>query len=115
MRSDDLIHHALRFIDSHFTESTLTPAEVASAMGISLRHLHRIFSSTGCTLGDYVRARRLEQCRDDLLNPRLQERSITEIAFGRGFSDAAHFSHSFRKQFGISPRSFRAQSAGTVQ
>jgi|SRR5579862_399347 len=113
--SADLIHRILHFVDCHIAESTLTPSEVASAMGISLRHLHRIFSSTGGTIGDYVRARRLEQCREDLLNPRLQERSITEIAFGWGFSDAAHFSHSFRKQFGISPRSLRARSAESVQ
>ena len=114
-RAGNLIGRIVRFINCHIAESTLGPSEVAAAMGISLRHLHRIFSSTGTTMGDYVRARRLEQCREDLLNPRLQERSITEIAFGWGFSDAAHFSHSFRKHFGISPRSLRAQSAESVQ
>ena len=114
-RGGELAERILRFIDCHIAESTLSPPEVAAAMGISLRHLHRIFSSTGITMGDYVRARRLEQCREDLLNPRLEERSITEIAFGWGFSDAAHFSHSFRKQFGVSPRSFRTKSAEAVQ
>lgn len=114
-RCGELAERILRFIDGHIAESTLSPSEVAAAMGISLRHLHRIFSSTGTTMGDYVRARRLEQCREDLLNPRFHERSITDIAFGWGFSDAAHFSHSFRKQFGVSPRSFRTKSADAVQ
>ena len=41
---------------------------------------------------------------------RLQEKTITEIAFFRGFSDAAHFSHAFKKEFGVSPRAFRAQT-----
>lgn len=100
-----------RFIDAHISEPTLGPGEIASAVGISVRHLHRLFSMTGGpTLGDYIRARRLEQCRYDLANPRLWEKKITEIAFFWGFSDSAHFSHSFRRQFGVSPRVFRAQS-----
>lgn len=96
------------FIDAHISEPTLGPTEVASAMGISVRHLHRLFSATGKTVGDYIRARRLEQCRSDLTNSRFRGKTITEIAFFWGFSDAAHFSHSFRKQFGVSPRAFRA-------
>jgi AraC-like DNA-binding protein len=101
----------LRFIDAHLGEQTLSPSVIAAEIGISVRHLHRIFSVTGCTVGDYIRVLRLDQCRKDLADARLLDRSITEIAFARGFSDAAHFSHSFRKQFGISARTFRAQSA----
>lgn len=109
--NSELSGRILQFIDAHLAETTLSPVEVASAMGISVRHLHRLFSATGNTLGEYVRSRRLQQCRLDLMHPRFRERTITEIAFYWGFSDAAHFSHSFRKQFGISPRAFRARSA----
>jgi AraC family transcriptional activator of tynA and feaB len=99
-----------RFIDAHISEPTLGPEEIASAIGISVRHLHRLFSVSGSTLGDCIRSRRLEHCRSDLANPRWRERTITEIAFSWGFNDSAHFSHAFRKQFGISPRAFRAQT-----
>ena len=98
-----------QFVDSHISEPTLGPSEVASALGISVRHVHRIFSASGMTIGDYIRLRRLEQCRDDLANPRFEQKTITEIAFCRGFSDAAHFSHLFRKKYGVSARRFRAQ------
>ena len=101
----------LRFIDAHLGEQALNPTAIAEAMGISVRHLHRVFSMTDCTVGDYIRVLRLDQCRKDLADPRLQRRSITEIAFARGFCDAAHFSHSFRMRFGISARSFRGQFA----
>jgi len=107
----ELSSRIFRFINAHISEPTLGPCEVASAVGISVRHLHRVFSGTGNTFCDYVRARRLEQCRDDLANPRFLGNTITEIAFDRGFSDAAHFSHSFRKRFGMSARAFRAQAA----
>jgi AraC family transcriptional activator of tynA and feaB len=96
------------FIETHLTESSMGPAEIASAVGISVRHLHRMFSLRGHTVGDWIRWRRLQQCRHDLADPRLRERSITEIAFFWGFSDSAHFSRCFRKQFGICPRRFRS-------
>jgi AraC family transcriptional activator of tynA and feaB len=105
-----------RYIDAHLADPSLTPNQIALAMEISLRHLHRVFSATGSTMGDYVRARRLEQCRKDMLNPQLRRKTITEIAFCWGFSDAAHFSHSFRKRFGVSAREYRAaqlQTAGS--
>lgn len=101
-----------QFIDMHLSEASIGPTEIASALGISVRHLHRLFSATGNSVGDYIRGRRLEECRDDLANPRLRGKTITEIAFFWGFSDSAHFSRSFAKQYGASPRDFRAQAAG---
>ena len=104
------------FIDANIAEATLKPSQIAGAMGISLRHLHRVFSVTGTSVGDYIRTQRLEQCRKDLADPQLRDKSITDIAFSRGFCDAAHFSHAFRKQYGISARSLRAGAGkgGTV-
>jgi len=98
-----------RFIEDHLSDPGLRPAEIAEAADISIRHLHRLFSCSGCTLGGRIRQRRLEQCRNDLANPSLTRKTITEIAFSWGFSDSAHFSRSFRRQFGICPRTFRAQ------
>lgn len=103
----DLQARILHYVDSHLADPGLTPSEVASVMGISPRHLHRVFSATGSSLGEYVRLRRLERCREDLMNPHLANRSITEIAFFWGFSDAAHFSHAFHRHYGIAPRALR--------
>jgi AraC family transcriptional activator of tynA and feaB len=99
-----------RFIDEHLSDPALDPAKVAAAVNISVRHLHRLFLDTGGTLGDCIRILRLEQCRNDLAQPHLRSRTITEIAYFWGFSDSAHFSRSFRKQFGVCPRVFRAQT-----
>jgi AraC family transcriptional regulator, positive regulator of tynA and feaB len=97
-----------RFIETHLAEPSLSPSQIAAAIGVSVRHLHRIFLSKGHTVAEWIRERRLERCRNDLLNPRLSERNITEIAFFWGFSDSAHFSKSFKKEFGLSPRAFRS-------
>jgi AraC-like DNA-binding protein len=98
------------FIETHLTEPAMGPTEIASAVGISVRHLHRLFSFRGHTVGDWIRWRRLQQCRHDLADPRLRERTITEIAFFWGFSDSAHFSRCFSRQFGICPRRFRSNA-----
>jgi AraC family transcriptional regulator, positive regulator of tynA and feaB len=109
-RTSDPQSRIQRFIDDHLSDPALAPAAIAVAVDISVRHLHRLFANAGRTLGACIRARRLERCRNDLANPRLCSKTITEIAFSWGFSDSAHFSRSFRQQFGISPRLFRAQT-----
>jgi AraC family transcriptional activator of tynA and feaB len=96
------------FIEAHLAEPSLNPSQIADAIGVSVRHLHRIFLSKGHTVAEWIRERRLERCRIDLVNPRLSERNITDIAFFWGFSDSAHFSKSFKKEFGLSPRAFRS-------
>jgi len=109
-RSPELRPRIQRFIDDHLSDPALGPSKIAAGVDISVRHLHRLFSNASGKLGDCIRARRLEQCRNDLANPRFRSKTITEIAFSWGFSDSAHFSRSFRKQFGMSPRIFRAQT-----
>jgi AraC family transcriptional regulator, positive regulator of tynA and feaB len=96
------------FIETHLPDPELGPLTIASALGISVRHVHRLFAVKGQSVGDWIRMRRLDQCRRNFADSRFQEKTITEIAFFWGFSDSAHFSRSFKKQFGIGPRSFRA-------
>jgi AraC family transcriptional activator of tynA and feaB len=110
--SDRILTCIETFIEGHLAESALGPVEVAAAVGISVRHAHRLFAKKGCTMGDWIRQRRLERCRADLASPRLRGHTITDIAFGWGFSESAHFSRSFKQQFGICPRTFRSQVWG---
>ncbi|HET7441179.1 MAG TPA: helix-turn-helix domain-containing protein, partial [Terriglobales bacterium] len=106
----ELTSRILNFIETHLPEPTLDPQRIASAAGISVRHLHRVFAMQGRTVAEWIRQRRLEQCQRDLTDIRLRDRTITDIAFFWGFSDSAHFSRSFRKQFGIAPHAFRASA-----
>jgi AraC-like DNA-binding protein len=98
------------YIDAHLSETTLSPKEIARALDISVRHVHRIFSRQGSTVSDLIRQQRLQHCRIDLADPRLRAKSITEIGFFWGFNDSAHFSRVFKQQFGICPRTFRVRA-----
>jgi AraC family transcriptional activator of tynA and feaB len=108
--SDLLRGRIAAYIESHLPETDLGPVKIASAMGISVRHVHRVFSSKGCSVADWIRGRRLRQCQSDLSDPHLRRKSITEIAFFWGFNDSAHFSRSFKEKFGICPRIFRTHA-----
>ena len=106
----DPFTRVMKYIQNHLTENSLCPMEIALAAGISVRHLHRLFSYHGSTVADWIRTQRLKNCWKDLADPYSRERSITEIAFFWGFNDSAHFSHSFKKEFGVSARSLRSQA-----
>jgi AraC-like DNA-binding protein len=95
------------FIQDNLADPELGPAAIAEAVGISVRHLHRLFSARGRRVSDWIREQRLERCSADFVDRRFSAKSITEIAFSWGFSDSAHFSRCFKLRFGVSPREFR--------
>jgi AraC-like DNA-binding protein len=96
------------YIAQHLENPALSPLTIARAQGVSVRHLHRLFKAGGVSLGDWIRQRRLAHCAADLADAAYDGQSLTEIAFRWGFSDSAHFSRSFRAQYGVAPRDYRA-------
>ncbi|MEE6389218.1 helix-turn-helix domain-containing protein [Microbacterium paraoxydans] len=95
-------------IDRNLASTDLGPASIAAAHFISTRHLHGLFQEQGATVSTWIRTRRLEQCRRDLLDPMLADRPVAAIAARWGFVDAAHFSRAFKTAFGVSPSEYRA-------
>ncbi|WP_447775576.1 AraC-like ligand-binding domain-containing protein [Variovorax boronicumulans] len=98
-------------IDEQLADPTLSVGTLAAQLGMSVSHIHRVFKSEPLTPSQYIWERRLDACSRDLLEPRLAGRPVGEIAYGRGFNDAAHFSRAFRERFGCSPREWRRQRA----
>jgi AraC-like DNA-binding protein len=93
-----------RYIERHLLGGTVTPAAIASAHWVSIRTVNRVFSATGQTVGEVVRARRLARAREDLTDSDL---SVSVIAHRWGFSDTSHFSRSFKAHYGSSPTDYR--------
>lgn len=96
-----------RRIDEQLGDPALSVSSLAAQLGLSASQVHRVFGSEPLTPAQYIWERRLEACSRDLREPRLAGRTVSEIAFGRGFNDAAHFSRVFRERFGCSPREWR--------
>jgi AraC-like DNA-binding protein len=94
------------FARRHMGDPDLDPEKIARACRISTRYLHELFRDTDQTMGEWIRAQRLEASREALSEPSAKP-TIAEIAYQCGFSDQAQFSRAFKAQFGITPREYR--------
>ncbi|MFE9362931.1 helix-turn-helix domain-containing protein [Streptomyces sp. NPDC006978] len=99
-----------QYIRSHLADPGLSAAQIAAAHGISVRHLYAVLSRSGISLGDWIRTRRLAECRRELAGPKGRLRTIASIGRSWGFVDATHFSKVFKRTYGISPRAWREQN-----
>lgn len=104
---DRMLARLKKFIEADLGNPDLEICEIAARNGINVRYLHKLFAETGVSVGTWIRRRRLEMCRRDLAATALVNRSVTEIAFRWGFNDMSHFSKTFKREFGVSPREFR--------
>ena len=91
---------AFRIISENL-ETPISPNDIAGKVGISRRHLERLFKSKiGVSPKSYYVKMRLQKARSLLLQTDLR---ISEIAFACGFSSMTHFSKSYAREFGVSP------------
>lgn len=98
---------AREFIRNHLHEPELSASRIAHGIGISERHLARVFAAEETTVGKDILATRLRRAAEMLADPRLQTASVGAIAASSGFASAAHFSRSFKQAFGCTPREAR--------
>ncbi len=101
-------------ITAQLGDPNLSVAQIARQLRLSPSTLHRAWAGEPCSIRDTIWALRLDAARDDLCNPAFGARTISAIAFSRGFNDAAHFSRAFRARFGCSPRALRLRTRSNV-
>jgi len=100
------------FLHIHFKENLSLDA-VAAAVNVHPAHLTRAFRQHfRCTIGAYLRKRRIEYARH-LLSA--SELSLTQIALEIGFADQSHFSRTFKSLTGMTPAEYRKVSGGAGQ
>jgi len=104
------LRKAIGLIDQHLNgeeEGRVGLRLVAKEVGMSYFHFSRAFKqSLGMSPTKYIGARRIERAK------RLMQETdspISEIALRSGFSSQSHFTTSFRRLTGVTPRSFRRE------
>lgn len=102
-----LLQRIYAHIDDNLPSPELSPGTIAHAHYVSTRHLHSLFRQAGTTVSTWIRERRLERCRQDLLDPVLFDRPVAAVAMSWGFTDAAHFSRVFKAAYGVTPSELR--------
>jgi AraC-like DNA-binding protein len=89
------------------TEQSLTAADVATSLNISLRTLHRALASAQQTFGAVLIDARAANGLRMLRSSVFKLLSIEEIAYRAGFLNASHFSQVIRARAGKTPRQVR--------
>lgn len=98
-------------IEARLHDPELSPAMIAAAAGVGVRYANALLAREGTSLSRLLLSRRLDRCRKALGNPSQAHRTISDIAYGWGFSDMTHFSRSFKREFGMLPTEYRRGAA----
>jgi AraC-like DNA-binding protein len=106
-RQRALLLHVHAFIEARLGDPRLSPASIAAAHYISVRYLYKLFETEQTTPAGWIRRRRLNRSRRDLLDPALRDAPVSTIAERWGFTSAAHFSRAFRAAYGLPPGEYR--------
>lgn len=107
-RQQAMVARIRAFVDQRLGDPGLSPARIAAAHHISVRTLHKLYQTEDDTITASIRRRRLERCRQDLLDSGLHRRPVGAIGARWGFPDAASFSRAFRAAYGLPPAEYRA-------
>ncbi|MFF7264902.1 helix-turn-helix domain-containing protein [Streptomyces sp. NPDC008159] len=91
------------YMARHIADPGLSPGRVAEAIGVSARHLSRVFQPIGVSPSRYILEQRLDKARQMLADPGFRHLTIAEVAHHWGFASQAHFTRVFRSRFGRTP------------
>jgi AraC-like DNA-binding protein len=101
------------YIDRHLREPALCATQVAAGVGISTRHLSRVFAEAGTSVPKHMLNRRLDAAQAMLLKPAASSLTIAEVAHHCGFTSAAHFSSAFTARYGERPTDVRRRAVAS--
>ncbi|GAP13098.1 AraC-type DNA-binding domain-containing protein [Longilinea arvoryzae] len=103
---DPLLQPSLDFIDRHLLDNPSLET-IAAQSSYSLSHFYALFqASTGFTIRDYMRRRRLALAARELVTTR---RRVLDIAVELGFESHETFTRAFRAVYGLAPNVYRRQ------
>jgi len=106
--SRSLVRVRLRaVIEARLADRTLDAGMIASAAGVSVRYANAVLADESTSIVQLIQARRLARCRQALEDPMQNARTVSEIAYGWGFSDMTHFGRRFKAAYGVLPSEHR--------
>ncbi len=104
------INNIGNFIRDNLHDPALDGEIIAAHMRLSVNYMNRLLHEQQLSLMKWVLQLRLEEARRLLTSSSMQHLQLAEIAWNCGFASQSHFSHAFRKYFGVSPKQMRAGS-----
>ncbi|GAA3838054.1 helix-turn-helix domain-containing protein [Saccharothrix violaceirubra] len=108
--ADTLLTRVRAHVRRHLGDADLTPATIAAAHHISVRHLYKLCSGAGFSLEQWIIEERLARARDDLATT---DDTIATTAHRWGFRNATHFARRFHARYGRNPSEWRRDPTGS--
>lgn len=100
---DNLAQKGKQYIESYYTDATLSLKKAASSLFVSGSYLSKqMKEELGYTFSEYLIDYRLSKAKELLSDPELQY-TIAEIARKVGYKDQHYFSRLFKKVYACSP------------
>lgn len=97
-------------IHEKLSDPDLSIEQLSSALDCTKRYLHMSFAEESTTITGYIWQERLEKCLRELEFGQKSGKTVTDIAFSWGFSSSSHFTHLFKRRYGIAPSVVQRQA-----
>lgn len=94
----------VRFIESHFSDSSLSIDDVANELAYSVSYISAILKKNGTSFTKLTMEFRMKKALDLLSDA---NNKVIMVARDVGYSDPYYFSHCFKKYIGMSPDEYR--------
>lgn len=103
---DRIFIMASDYIKNNIGDANLTPQNIASSVGISLRGLYRVFSYKSINLSEHIKKQRLKMSAEYIkaYNGKV---NITEVVYRFGFSNPSYFSTLFKNCYNMTPTEYK--------
>lgn len=104
-----VIENLLEYLERNYSYDISLADLAERKYFVSPSYLRRLFKAyTGQSFMKYLINLRMEKAKDFLENSSME---IRDIAICTGFNDPSHFTQTFRRFFGVSPKEYRKRAA----
>jgi AraC-like DNA-binding protein len=104
---DPMLQRVMQFVEDNISNSDANVGDMADAAATSRSGLQRKLKQTmGVTPQDLMKEARIKRACQLLQQT---DKSVSEIAYGCGFTDPKYFSRTFKQSTGTSPTDYRSQ------
>lgn len=110
-KEDPRITRSLELLSVETPETPLCLSDISGAVGLSTGRFRHLFTEI---IGTNFTTFRIWQRLHNAVTTALEKRDLTSAAHAAGFADLAHFSRTFRRTFGVTPRDFFSCNATLV-
>jgi AraC-like DNA-binding protein len=104
------LSRAKAYIVENSSNPSLSIGTVAGLLGVTPRHLQKLFEGDGGTFSVFLLGQRLARAHRALTNPKFDSSQVSAIAYDVGFGDLSYFNRCFRQRYGATPRDIREAS-----